>query len=100
MIAADGIESRLGRKAGIRTQVKMKDMASGIEYLVDDIDVDSEALDMYVGSKIAPGGYLWIFPKSERSANIGVAISGKYSSHKSAKKYLDDFIKLDEKVNC
>ena len=93
VIAADGIESRLGRKAGIRTQVKMKDMASGIEYLVDDIDIDSDALDMYVGSKIAPGGYLWLFPKSERSANIGVAISGKYSSHKSAKNYLDDFIK-------
>ena len=92
VIAADGIESRLGRKAGIKTQVKMKDMASGLEYLVEDIDIDSNALDMYVGSEIAPGGYLWIFPKSVNSANIGLAITGKYSGNKSAKKYLDEFI--------
>ena len=92
VIAADGIESRLGRKAGLRTQVKMKDMASGIEYLVDDIDIDPNALDMYVGSEIAPGGYLWIFPKGEKSANIGVAITGKHSGNRSAEKYLDDFI--------
>ena len=92
VIAADGIESRLGRKAGIKTQVKMKDMASGIEYFLDDIDIDSDALDMYVGSNVAPGGYLWIFPKSNNSANIGLAISGKYSPHKSAEKYLNEFI--------
>ena len=92
VIAADGIESRLGRKAGIKTQVKMKDMASGLEYLVDDIEIDSNALDMYVGSKIAPGGYLWIFPKSESSANIGLAITGKYSGDRSAEKYLNDFM--------
>ena len=92
VIAADGIESRLGRKAGIKTQVKMKDMASGIEYFLDDIDIDSNALDMYVGSQVAPGGYLWIFPKSNNSANIGLAISGKHSPHKSAKIFLDEFI--------
>jgi len=92
VIAADGVESRLGRKAGIKTQVKMKDMASGIEYFVKGIDIDSDALDMYVGSQVAPGGYLWIFPKSESSANIGLAISGKHSPDKSAKKYLDEFM--------
>ena len=90
VIAADGVESRLGRKAGIKTQVKMKDMASGIEYFVKGIDIDSDALDMYVGSQVAPGGYLWIFPKSESSANIGLAISGKHSPDKSAKKYLGE----------
>ena len=92
VIAADGIESRLGRQAGIKTQVKMKDMASGIEYLVQDIDIDPNSLDMYVGSNVAPGGYLWIFPKGEKSANIGLAITGKYSGDKSAKQYLDSFI--------
>ena len=92
VIAADGIESRLGRKAGIKTHVKMKDMASGIEYFLEDIDIDPNALDMYVGSKVSPGGYLWIFPKGENSANVGLAISGKYSPHKTAEKYLDEFI--------
>ena len=91
-IAADGIESRIGRKAGIKTQVKMKDMESGFQYLVEDINVDSNTIQMYVGANIAPGGYLWVFPKSDTSANIGIGISGKYSPYKSAKKYLDEFI--------
>ena len=32
------------------------------------------------------------FPKGENFANIGLGISGKYSKHKSAKKYLDEFM--------
>ena len=47
---------------------------------------------MYVGSKYAPGGYLWIFPKGDGKANIGLGISGKYSKSKSAQKYLDEFM--------
>ena len=92
VIGADGVESRLGSKAGIKTQVKMKDMASGLEFLVDDIDIDSDSLDMYVGADVAPGGYLWIFPKGERTANIGLAITGKHSGAKSAEKYLNEFM--------
>ena len=38
---------------------------------------------MYVGKKHAPGGYLWVFPKGEGFANIGIGISGKYSKEKS-----------------
>ena len=48
---------------------------------------------MFMGHKFAPGGYLWIFPKGEGFSNIGIGISVKYSKHKSAKAYLDDFIK-------
>ena len=40
---------------------------------------------MYVGSNYAPGGYLWIFPKGDRSANIGIGISGKYSRNNISK---------------
>ena len=48
-IAADGIESRIGRKAGIKTQVKMKDMESGFQYLVEDINIDSNSIQMQIG---------------------------------------------------
>jgi len=92
VIAADGVESRIGRKVGIRTQVKMKDMESGIQYLVKNIKIKQNTMQMYVGSEISPGGYLWVFPKGKNQANIGIGISGKYSHLKSAKNYLDDFI--------
>ena len=92
VIGADGIDSRVGRWAGIRTNVKMKDMESCFQYTVSNIDIDNERMIMYIGSNFAPGGYLWIFPKGDNLANIGIGISGKFSKEKSAKKYLDEFI--------
>ena len=94
VIGADGIESRVGRWGNIKTSVRMKDMESCLQYTVSNIDINQEQMVMYVGSNFAPGGYMWIFPKGEGSANIGIGISGKYSKKKSAKKYLDEFIKL------
>ena len=95
VIGADGLTSRIGRSAGIKTQVKMKDMESAFQYSVSNIEVEPNKMIMYVGKKYAPGGYLWVFPKGNRFANIGIGISGKYSKHKSAKKYLDEFMKRE-----
>ena len=92
VIGADGIESRIGRWGNIKTSVRMKDMESCVQYSVANINVESEQMTMYVGQEYAPGGYLWIFPKGDGFANIGIGISGKYSKNKSAKKYMDDFI--------
>jgi digeranylgeranylglycerophospholipid reductase len=68
-------------------------MESAIQYSVSNIDIKRNNMIMYVGEKYAPGGYLWIFPKGNRFANVGLGISGKYSKHKSAKNYLDEFMK-------
>jgi len=92
IIGADGVDSRVGRWAGIKTQVKMKDMESCIQYSVGNVDIDKNQMDMYVGRIHAPGGYLWVFPKGDGFANIGIGVSGKYSKEKSAKRYLDEFI--------
>ena len=92
VIGADGIESRVGRWGNIKTSVKMKDMESCVQYSVANIHVKGDQMIMYVGQEYAPGGYLWIFPKGDGLANIGIGISGKYSKNKSAKRYIDDFI--------
>ena len=92
IIGADGIESRIGRWAGIKTQINMRDMESCIQYSVGNIEVDSNRIDMYVGDNWAPGGYLWVFPKGDGTANIGLGIGSKFNRKKSAKKYLDEFI--------
>ncbi len=92
VIGADGIASRVGRMAGLKTSIRMKDMESCVQYSVSNVDVDTSSMVMYVGSEYAPGGYLWIFPKGNKFANIGLGISGKYSKHKSAKEYLDGFL--------
>ena len=78
--------------AGLKTTVKLRDMEACMQYSVSNIDVKRNNMTMFVGQNYAPGGYLWIFPKGEDFANIGLGISGTYSKQKSAKKYLDEFM--------
>ena len=92
VIGADGLTSRVGRWAGLKTQVRMKDMESAVQYSVSNVEIEANKMIMYVGRNHAPGGYIWVFPKGNKFANIGIGISGKYSKHKSAQKYLDEFM--------
>ena len=57
----------------------MKDMESCFQYSVSNININQKQMVMYVGSKFAPGGYLWIFPKGNNYANNGIGISGNFS---------------------
>ena len=93
VIAADGVEARFARRAGLETTVPLRDMMSCAQYLMTDIDIDAGSTDFYLGNAIAPEGYLWIFPKGERTANVGIGISGRRSRDGSrAKDYLDRFV--------
>ena len=74
VIGADGVESMVGRWAGIDTRVRAKDMESCAQVLLDDVDIDPEAIVLHFGNDIAPGGYAWIFPKGDRSANVGLGV--------------------------
>jgi digeranylgeranylglycerophospholipid reductase len=92
VIAADGVESRVGRWSGLRTNIKMRDMESCMQVTLSNINVDRKYIYLYFGEKVAPGGYLWVFPKTNTSANVGIGISGEFSRYKSAQKYLSEFI--------
>tara|TARA_B100000029_G_C17607696_1_gene968042 strand:+ start:4146 stop:5327 length:1182 start_codon:yes stop_codon:yes gene_type:complete len=92
VIAADGVESRIGRWAGLNTVVKMKDMESAIQKTISGIKLDENRFDFYLSRELAPGGYLWIFPKGPNSANIGLGVSGIHSRYRSAQRYLDSFL--------
>jgi len=94
VIGADGVESRVGRWAGIQTTVSLDDIDSCAQYLMTDLSIPESRCLLYFGSKVAPGGYAWVFPKSATTANVGLGISPKQSPNKSAKAWLDDFIHL------
>ena len=94
VIAADGVESKFSRWCGIDTTVPVREIMSSVQYLMADIDIDAHSTVFYLGNEIAPEGYLWIFPKGERCANVGIGISGKKSGEgHRAKDYLDRFVK-------
>ncbi len=92
-IAADGVESKIARLAGIDNLVKVNIAEALLQYRLENISVDPEAIFFYVGNKIAPGGYLYIFPKSENSANVGLGIITETNRSKMLELLLNDFIK-------
>jgi len=92
VVGADGVESRVGRWAGLRTYCPLKDMEVCAQYLMGGISLDSSRIYMYFGRKLAPGGYAWVFPKGEGTANVGVGISGEFARERPPSEYLDAFV--------
>ncbi|MGC9517521.1 MAG: NAD(P)/FAD-dependent oxidoreductase [Methanomicrobiales archaeon] len=89
VIAADGLESQIAKKAGLNTTCKPYDICSCAQYEMVGLDIDPNYLKFYFGQKIAPGGYVWIFPKGDGVANVGLGIR---SPGKPAHHYLNKFV--------
>jgi len=93
VVGADGVESRVGRWAGLETTCKLKDIESGIQKTVTGIDVDEHMFEFYLSKNWAPGGYVWVFPKGKNKANIGLGILGSFAKNgKAAHQFLDEFL--------
>jgi digeranylgeranylglycerophospholipid reductase len=93
VIAADGVESKFSKWCGIDTTVPVREIMSSVQYVMTDIDIDPGSTIFYLGNEVAPEGYLWVFPKGKRSANVGIGISGrKRGTGHRAKDYLDKFV--------
>ncbi len=74
VIAADGVESQVGRWAGLDTLLPLKDTMVCTQYLMAGIDIDPTCIQFYLGCEWAPGGYGWIFPKGDGRANVGLGV--------------------------
>ena len=92
VVGADGIESKVGRWAGINTALKPKDIETCAEFLMTDIDIEPTRCDFFMGNEIAPGGYVWIFPKGNREANVGLGMLGSRFTGKHPIEYLHEFV--------
>lgn len=95
VIGADGVESRVGKWAGIDTTCHIRDMESCAQVTLTGVEVEEDILDFYFGENVAPGGYLWVFPKGKDSANVGLGVSVEQAKKKAAIKYLEEFIEQE-----
>ena len=95
VVGADGVDSKIGKWAGIDTTLKPEDLETCCQYTFANVkDLDSYC-DFYLGKEIAPGGYIWVFPKGKGIANVGIGILASLSEAGMAKKLLDNFISKD-----
>jgi digeranylgeranylglycerophospholipid reductase len=95
VIGADGVESQVGRWAGLDTVPRLRDMCSAVQYLMAGLEIDQGVCDFYFGTQVAPGGYLWIFPKGNGMANVGIGIAGNLADKGTAQALLDHFVEAN-----
>lgn len=93
IIAADGVMSRVARWAGLNTTLGPEDIESGIQFKMVNVSFDSQdTMEFYFGSEIAPGGYVWVFPRGGDMANVGLGVLPA-RAEKNSIDYLKDFVK-------
>jgi len=92
IIGADGFESQIGRWAGIDTNLEERDIITCFQYRLTNCKPNMEYCDFYMGTA-APGGYVWVFPKNETTANVGLGVQlTKLKNPGEVKMYLDQWI--------
>lgn len=91
LVAADGVQSRAGKWSGIKTHIKLNELASCLQFVVDGVETHG-LLEIITGDEWAPGGYAWIFPKGHGYAEIGLGVTRTMCTE-NAQHYLDHFIK-------
>ncbi|MCL2219520.1 MAG: geranylgeranyl reductase family protein [Chitinispirillia bacterium] len=72
VIDASGPVSMLGRGEDICW--KPYDLEPAYFMVADNVRCDNDAVHIYTGQKVAPGGYAWVFPRGNGVANIGLVV--------------------------
>ena len=92
IIGADGTEAQSTRWAGLKSVPSLKDYYSAAQYLLTNVNIDQTVCQYHLGWSIAPAGYVWVFPKGNNTANVGLAIATDPRQTRSAMDYLNDFV--------
>lgn len=91
LVGADGLQSQVGKWAGMQTHIKLPELASCLQFIVDQVET-SGLLEIITGHEWAPGGYAWVFPKGHGYAEVGLGVARTLTPH-NAQWHVDHFIK-------
>jgi len=89
-IAADGVEGTVSRLAGIDNRLDLEVSEAFFQYRLINVTVETDLMEFRVGSKVAPGSYLWVFPRGENEALVGVGAAVR--ADVTPKDLLDRFV--------
>ncbi|MEN0006285.1 MAG: NAD(P)/FAD-dependent oxidoreductase [Bacteroidota bacterium] len=90
LVGADGLQSQVGKWAGLRTHIRMTELASCLQVVVDNVETEG-LLEIVTGHQWAPGGYAWVFPKGHGYAEIGLGVI-RTMTNDNARVHLDRFM--------
>ena len=87
VIDASGAGSRLPEQAGLQSP-DWTQILPGLQYELVDMKEQGDLVELFFGSKRAPGFFAWSIPTGKNSARVGLA-----SKKGNVKRFLDDLVK-------
>ena len=90
VVGADGLQSQVGKWAGLRTHIRNGELAACLQYVCDGVESHG-LLEIVTGDAWAPGGYAWVFPKGHGYTEIGLGVTPACTPH-SAQEHLRRFL--------
>jgi len=90
VIDASGPVSLLGR--GEKICWKPYDLEPACFVVAENVCTEDDAVWIYAGQDVAPGGYAWVFPRGGGAANIGVVVGRKFVKGVKIKERLGRFL--------
>ncbi len=97
VIAADGVESTVARELGVNTTNKLVDICAGAQFEMAGVKGLTGLIEFYFSNTAAPGGYIWVFPKGEGCANVGIGIRKPWAK-KTALEYLEEWVAKEPRL--
>ena len=95
VVGADGVESKIGKLAGLED--RNRKLFKCLEYEMDNLNIEENDKFHICFGREFPNGYAWIFPKSKKRANVGLCLNLKKQIN--LKQLLDFFIKKYPQIN-
>lgn len=93
LVGADGYLSYTAKALGLEKPGERRVIPT-VQYVMPNVELeDPDMTYFFLGNEVAPKGYVWIFPKDGRLANVGIGVQGA-----SPKAYLDKFIKNNPSI--
>lgn len=91
VIDASGASSPLGKGEGITW--KAYDAEPAFFVIAEGVEHATDTVCIYMGQKIAPGGYAWMFPGRSELVNIGVLVGTEYRGSVNIRELLAGFLR-------
>ncbi len=93
VIDASGPVAGFGKKE--RISWKPPDLEPAYFVIAENTGIRHDAIHIYLGLDIAPGGYGWAFPREEGTANIGIVVGRAYRAAGDIRKKLDALVEIN-----
>ena len=84
VIAADGVESRIGRMVGLKSAQDPRETCTGVDIQVQGLLTKPDYLTFWQGHDFINDGYIWSFPKQKSNVTnfgAGFLANGKHSGN-------------------